>query len=152
MEMYAGSVERIAHYAQQQPEVEEELEEEEEEESESEVQQKQDVVEISNEVDRSRNPCAVDKVYPGATSAAVDVDGDTAGAAGSNEDADKLNAGNANGNGNVSCNHLNLQPASVVDKLQQATTSRMIKDKRMTTLGDKVALSNEPARRIKICE
>ncbi|KAL7741933.1 hypothetical protein ACLKA6_012144 [Drosophila palustris] len=152
MEMYAGSVERIAHYAQ----ADEEEEEEEEvggSETESEVQQKQDVEEISNEVDRSRNPCAVDKVYPGATSAAVDVDGDTAAAAAAaveaaEDAADKLNAGN----GNVSYNHLNFRPASVVDKLQQATTRRMIKDKRMTTLDDKVALSNEPARRIKICE
>ncbi|XP_051858147.1 ATP-binding cassette sub-family C member Sur isoform X1 [Drosophila albomicans] len=176
MEMYAGSVERIAHYAQQQPELELELEPESDPEpeqepepvsgtemkAETEERHKQDVVEISNEVDRlsccSTNPRAVDKVYPGATSAAVDVDGDTAvGSAaaaegeggGSCEDADKLNAGN--GNGNVSCNHLNFHPASVVDKLQQARTSptRMIKDKRMTPLDDKVALSNEPVRRIK---
>jgi len=116
MEMYAGSVERIAHYAQQQPEgrMEQEMETELE-------------LEISNEVDRStfcaRNPCAVDKVYRGATSAAIDVDGDTAAlwAADNNEDADKLNAGN--GNGNVSCNHLNFQRASAVDKLQYATTA-----------------------------
>ncbi|KAH8273788.1 hypothetical protein KR044_000666 [Drosophila immigrans] len=171
MEMYAGSVERIAHYAQQQPELELELGPESESETESEPEtepeterveerHKQDVVEISNEVDRlpccTTSPRADDKVYPGATSAAVDVDGDTAvgaattvrttAAAGcSHGDADKLNAGN------VSCNHLNFHPASVVDKLQQARTrpTKMIKDKRMTALDDKVALSNEPVRRIK---
>ncbi|KAH8377825.1 hypothetical protein KR093_007269 [Drosophila rubida] len=156
MEMFAGSVERIAHYAQQQPEPELESESESELESEEELEQepeeerhKQDVVEISNEVDR--NPRAVDKVYPGTTSAAVDVDGDTAVAtaaatAASYEDADKLNAGN------VRCNHFNFHPAPVDDKLQQqagATPAAMIKDTRMTPLDDKVAPSNEPARRIK---
>ncbi|XP_030561712.1 ATP-binding cassette sub-family C member Sur isoform X1 [Drosophila novamexicana] len=126
MEMYAGSVERIAHYAQPQ------------QQNEHESEQEQDDAEISNDADRSSCTTTVDKVYPGATSAVVDVAGDP------NGDADKLNAGNAAaGTGN----HLNFHTAPVVDRQQLATS--MIKDKRMTALGDKVAKSNEPARRTK---
>ncbi|XP_017856779.1 PREDICTED: ATP-binding cassette sub-family C member Sur [Drosophila arizonae] len=148
MEMYAGSVERIAHYAQQTQQEEQEQQEQEQHEQQ---QQEQQDTEISNEVDRSHCTTNVDKVYPGATSAGVDVAGDSARA------ADKLNAGNAEGaaaaaGGAGSGNHLSFHTAPVVDKRQLATTAArtsMINDKALTALGDKVALSNEPSRRIK---
>ncbi|XP_002132511.3 ATP-binding cassette sub-family C member Sur isoform X1 [Drosophila pseudoobscura] len=147
MEMYAGSVERIAHYAKGQ-------------ESDLEANE-----EISNEVDSSSLPTSMstagDKVYPGATTAAVDVDedggeggdGDGDGdGAGAGENADKLNAGNATGDGN----HLNFHfhTATAADKLQKATTKTSVikKDKKLPPHSGKVDLPNEPARRRESCQ
>ncbi|XP_022222546.2 ATP-binding cassette sub-family C member Sur isoform X2 [Drosophila obscura] len=132
MEMYAGSVERIAHYAKGQ-------------ESDLEATEK-----ISNEVDRSSLSTSMwtagDKVYPSATTAAVDVDEDIGG---DGENADKLNAGNATGDGN----HLNLHTATAADKLQkEATKTSVIKDKKLPPHSGKVDLSNEPARRLESCQ
>ncbi|XP_033249468.1 ATP-binding cassette sub-family C member Sur isoform X1 [Drosophila miranda] len=143
MEMYAGSVERIAHYAKGQ-------------ESDLEANE-----EISNEVDSSSLPTSMstagDKVYPGATTAAVDVDedggeGGDGDGAGAGEDADKLNAGNATGDGN----HLNFHfhTATAGDKLQKATTKTSVikKDKKLPPHSGKVDLPNEPARRRESCQ
>ncbi|XP_017075895.2 ATP-binding cassette sub-family C member Sur [Drosophila eugracilis] len=154
MEMYAGSVERIAHYAQgQDPDL---------------VSSDEDV---SGEVDRSSQSQsnAGDKVYPGATTAAGDVDedgdqdqdqdrngeGDEVGTQEGHENgaeaganADKLNAaGNATGDGN----HLNFHflTATAGDKVGQAKTKMsVIKDKQLPPQDEKVVLSNEPARKL----
>ncbi|XP_037710283.1 ATP-binding cassette sub-family C member Sur [Drosophila subpulchrella] len=166
MEMYAGSVERIAHYAQgEDPDLERDYPSYEED--------------VSGEVDRSSQTQsnAGDKVYPGATTAAVDVDedggrdvggGDGAGdgggagggsggageghengaaAAAAGANADKLNAGNATGDGN----HLNFHflTATAGDKVEQATTkTSVIKDKQLPPQDEKVVLPNEPARKL----
>ncbi|XP_046866471.1 ATP-binding cassette sub-family C member Sur [Drosophila willistoni] len=168
MEMYAGSVERIAHYAQEPVAIEHEQEQE------AELEQKPEEITNSIEVDLSSlypttalSRAAYAKLYQRTpTSAAVDVDEDGAGVTWGGEhvaleqckgpgDADKLNAGNAAGDGN----HLNFHTATVVDKLQQATTATattttttkmsVIKDKKMAAVGDKVAfvVPNEPAKR-----
>ncbi|KAH8351886.1 hypothetical protein KR084_000433 [Drosophila pseudotakahashii] len=154
MEMYAGSVERIAHYAQGQAEAEAE-------DTDSDHPSDEDV---SGEVDRSSQTQskAGDKVYPGATTAAGDVDedggrhGDGASAetgerhengADGGARADKLNAGNATGDGN----HLNFHflTATAGDKVEQATTkTSVIKDKQLPPQDEKVVLPNEPARKL----
>ncbi|EDW52361.1 GM11960 [Drosophila sechellia] len=161
MEMYAGSVERIAHYAQGQDadaDVDADLD-----------QEPSSNEDVSAEVDRS-SQSAGDKVYPGATTAAGDVDEDgdqqrNGGARGGSggcgarqghengaeANADKLNAGNATGDGN----HLNfnLPPATAGDKVEQATTkTSVIKDKQLPPQQDdkdkKVVLPNEPAKKL----
>ncbi|XP_033172790.1 ATP-binding cassette sub-family C member Sur [Drosophila mauritiana] len=162
MEMYAGSVERIAHYAQGQDadaDVDADLD-----------QEPSSNEDVSAEVDRSSQSDAGDKVYPGATTAAGDVDEDgdqqrNGGARGGSggcgarqghengaeANADKLNAGNATGDGN----HLNfhLPPATAGDKVEQATTkTSVIKDKQLPPQqedkDEKVVLPNEPARKL----
>ncbi|XP_052850782.1 ATP-binding cassette sub-family C member Sur isoform X2 [Drosophila gunungcola] len=167
MEMYAGSVERIAHYAQEQ---------EQEQDPHSHPNLDLDAAaadeDVSGEVDRSTQSNAGDKVYPSATTAAGDVDedgggdgdGDGAGAspesgkgheAGAGAGADKLNAGNATGDGN----HLSFHflTATAGDKVEQATTKTpVIKDKQLPPqdeLAEKVeqvekVLPNESARKL----
>jgi len=167
MEMYAGSVERIAHYAQgEDPDLG------------LEQDYPSDEEDVSGEVDRSSQSQttqsnAGDKVYPGATTAAGDVDedggGDGAGDGGVNgggaggageghenraaagANADKLNAGNATGDGN----HLNFHflTATAGDKVEQATTkTSVIKDKQLPPQDEKVVLPNEPARKLERCK
>ncbi|SPP85605.1 ATP-binding cassette sub-family C member Sur [Drosophila guanche] len=138
MEMYAGSVERIAHYAKGQ-------------DSDLEANE-----EISNEVDRSSSAMwtAGDKVCPSATTAAVDVDED-GGNAGDGENADKLNAGNATGDGNHLNFHFHTATATAADKIQKATTqTSVIRDKKLPPPphSGKVDLPNEPARRRLSCQ
>ncbi|KAH8334240.1 hypothetical protein KR059_007880 [Drosophila kikkawai] len=153
MEMYAGSVERIAHYAQGQDADTDEPTPYDEDED------------VSGEVDRSSLPKAGDKVYPGATTAAGDVDedgpaaggaedgngtgprGEGAGAdAGAGANADKLNAGNATGDGN----HLNFhfRTATAGDKVELATTktSSVIKDKQQPPQDGKVVQARKLER------
>ncbi|XP_016965404.2 ATP-binding cassette sub-family C member Sur isoform X2 [Drosophila biarmipes] len=165
MEMYAGSVERIAHYAQAQDadaDTDPDLDLEQ-------AHPATDEEDVSGEVDRSSRSQsnAGDKVYPGATTAAGDVDedggrggggeGDGAGAGEGHENgaaaaaaADKLNAGNASGDGN----HLNFHflTATAGDKVEQATTkTSVIKDKQLPPQDEqvgKVVLPNEPARKL----
>lgn len=146
MEMYAGSVERIAHYAQGQD-----------------ADTDEDV--SGGEVDRSSLPKAGDKVYPGATTAAGDVDEDgpatgagdgngteaavgagAGGEAGAEAGADKLNAGNATGDGN----HLNFhfRTATAGDKVELATTkTSVIKDKQQPPQDEK-----DTARKLERCK
>ncbi|XP_044315367.1 ATP-binding cassette sub-family C member Sur isoform X2 [Drosophila rhopaloa] len=155
MEMYAGSVERIAHYTQER-----------EEDPDLDLDPSDE--DVSGEVDRSSQSQsnAGDKVYPGATTAAGDVDEDEDGAgAGTGEghengadgeveavaeagaNADKLNAGNATGDGN----HLNFHflTATAGDKVEQATTkTSVIKDKQLPPQDEMVVLPNEPARKL----
>ncbi|XP_043649909.1 ATP-binding cassette sub-family C member Sur isoform X2 [Drosophila teissieri] len=173
MEMYAGSVERIAHYAQAQ-------------DADADVDADADLDQdpssngdVSGKVDRSSQSDGGDKVYPGATTAAGDVDEDGDGdqhrngeargggcgtrqghGNGAEANADKLNAGgNATGDGN----HLNfhLLPATAGDKVELATTkTSVIKDKQLPPQqqqdgkdgkddkDEKVVLSNEPARKL----
>uniref|UniRef100_A0A6P4ELG9 ATP-binding cassette sub-family C member Sur-like n=1 Tax=Drosophila rhopaloa TaxID=1041015 RepID=A0A6P4ELG9_DRORH len=155
MEMYAGSVERIAHYTQER-------------EEDPNLDLDPSDGDVSGEVDRSSQSQsnAGDKVYPGATTAAGDVDEDEDGTgtgtgeghengadgeveaeaeAGAN--ADKLNAGNATGDGN----HLNFHflTATAGDKVEQATTkTSVIKDKQLPPQDEMVVLPNEPARKL----
>nr|XP_043068593.1 ATP-binding cassette sub-family C member Sur [Drosophila bipectinata] len=168
MEMYAGSVERIAHYALDADEDKDlgTLEGEED---------------VRAEVDRSSLSTSMstagDKVYPGATTAAGDVDEDGTGTAagaragagagagpvaggnngtgGAEANADKLNAGNATGDSDG--NHLNFPlnfptaTAGDADKVEQATTkTSVIKDKQLPPQDkdEKVVLPNEPARKL----
>ncbi|EDV58465.2 ATP-binding cassette sub-family C member Sur [Drosophila erecta] len=167
MEMYAGSVERIAQYAQGQ-----------DADADADADLDQDPSsneDVSGEVDRSSQSNAGDKVYPGATTAASDVDEDgdgdqhrnggaRGGACGTRQghgngaeaNADKLNAGNATGDGN----HLNfhLLPATAGDKVEATTKTSVIKDKQLPPQqedkddkddkDEKVDLPNEPARKL----
>lgn len=170
MEMYAGSVERIAHYAQGQ-DADADADADVDADLDHEPSSNEDV---SAEVDRSSQSDAGDKVYPGATTAAGDVDEDgdqqrNGGARGggggcgdrqghengSEAKADKLNAGNATGDGN----HLNIHhpPATAGDKVEQVTTkTSVIKDKQLPLQQDdkdkKVVLPNEPARKLERCK
>lgn len=170
MEMYAGSVERIAHYAQGQ-DADADTDADVDADLDHEPSSNEDV---SAEVDRSSQSDAGDKVYPGATTAAGDVDEDgdqqrNGGARGggggcgdrqghengSEAKADKLNAGNATGDGN----HLNIHhpPATAGDKVEQVTTkTSVIKDKQLPLQQDdkdkKVVLPNEPARKLERCK
>lgn len=128
MEMYAGSVERIASYTQQQQE-QEELKQEQEQPHQQELLH----VDSRNEVDRS---LAVDKVYPSATSAVT--------ALTLQEDSGKLNAPEqeAEVEKEKEANHLNLTTIKDARRQRQLAAAA----------ADKAALSNEPARRNKICE
>lgn len=125
MEMYAGSVERIAGYTQQQEQ--EELKQEEQEQP-----QQEELLHVDsrNEVDRS---LAVDKVYPSATSAVT--------ALALQEDSAKLNAPEQDKEVEET-NHLNLTTIKDARRQRQLAAAA----------ADKAALSNEPARRNKICE
>ncbi|EDV32266.2 uncharacterized protein Dana_GF14135 [Drosophila ananassae] len=163
MEMYAGSVERIAHYAQ---DAEEDMD----------LGTLEGGEDVRAEVDRSSLSTSMstagDKVYPGATTAAGDVDEDGTGNAagvgtregagpvaggnnGTEANADKLNAGNATGDSDG--NHLNFPlnfptaTAGDADKVEQATTkTSVIKDKQLPPQdeNEKVVLPNEPARKL----
>lgn len=163
MEMYAGSVERIAHYAQDAVE-------------DMDLGALEGEEDVRAEVDRSSLSTSMstagDKVYPGATTAAGDVDedgtGNAAGAGagagagpvaggnnGTEANADKLNAGNATGDSDG--NHLNFPPAAAgdADKVEQATTkTSVIKDKQLPPqdVDEKVVLPNEPARKLERCK
>ncbi|KAH8374388.1 hypothetical protein KR200_009826 [Drosophila serrata] len=163
MEMYAGSVERIAHYAQGQDADTDEPTTYDDDGDDD----KDDGEDVSGEVDRSSLPKAGDKVYPGATTAAGDVDEDgpaagsgdgngtgARGGAGSGAEAvaiaganaDKLNAGNATGDGN----HLNFhfRTATAGDKVELATTktSSVIKDKQQPPQDGKVVQARKLER------
>lgn len=127
MEMYAGSVERIAGYTQQQQEQEELKQEEQEQPQQEELLH----VDSRNEVDRS---LAVDKVYPSATSAVT--------ALALQEDSAKLNAPEQDKEVEEETNHLNLTTIKDARRQRQLAAAA----------ADKAALSNEPARRNKICE
>ncbi|KAH8249165.1 hypothetical protein KR032_006949 [Drosophila birchii] len=146
MEMYAGSVERIAHYAQGQDA----------DTDEPTNYDAEDDEDVSGEVDRASQPKAGDKVYPGATTAAGDVDedgpaagaedGNGTGARGAGANADKLNAGNATGDGN----HLNFhfRTATAGDKVELATTktTSVIKDKQQPPQDGKVVQARKLER------
>ncbi|KAH8255681.1 hypothetical protein KR038_008446 [Drosophila bunnanda] len=158
MEMYAGSVERIAHYAQgQDADTDEPTTYDDDDDGDG------DGEDVSGEVDRSSLPKAGDKVYPGATTAAGDVDedgpaagagdgngtgtrGGTGAGAGAGANADKLNAGNATGDGN----HLNFhfRTATAGDKVELATTktSSVIKDKQQPPQDGKVVQARKLER------
>lgn len=123
MEMYAGSVERIAGYTQQQ---------EHEQEEQEQPQQELLHVDSRNEVDRS---LAVDKVYPSATSAVT--------ALALQEDSAKLNAPEQEKEEvEKETNHLNLTTIKDARRQRQLAAAA----------ADKAAIANEPARRNKICE
>lgn len=128
MEMYAGSVERIAGYTQQ-PE-EQELEQEREQELEQDKEDLRQQVEARNEVDRSLD---VDKVYPSATSAVTVVS--------LPEDPAKLNASEMEET-EEQVHHLNLTTIKDARRQRQLAAAA----------ADKATLSNEPTRRNKICE
>lgn len=127
MEMYAGSVERIAGYTQQQQQEQEELKQEQEQPHHEELLH----VDSRNEVDRS---LGVDKVYPSATSAVT--------ALALQEDSGKLNAPEQEEEVEEEANHLNLTTIKDARRQRQLAAAA----------ADKAALSNEPARRNKICE
>lgn len=123
MEMYAGSVERIAGYTQQQEHEQEELKQEEQEQP-----QQEELLHVDsrNEVDRS---LAVDKVYPSATSAVT--------ALALQEDSAKLNAPEQEKEEvEKETNHLNL--TTIKDARRQRQLA--------------AAAADKPARRNKICE
>lgn len=127
MEMYAGSVERIAGYTQQQQEQEELKQDEQEQPQQEELLH----VDSRNEVDRS---LAVDKVYPSATSAVT--------ALALQEDSAKLNAPEQDKEVEEETNHLNLTTIKDARRQRQLAAAA----------ADKAALTNEPAKRNKICE
>lgn len=131
MEMYAGSVERIAGYTQQQ---EEELEQEHEQEQklEQEPEDLQQQVETRNEVDRSLD---VDKVYTSATSAVT--------ALALPEDSAKLNESQA----------MMAEMAQQVHRLSLTTIKDARRQRQLAAAAaDKGALIDMPTRRRKICE
>ncbi|XP_017042869.2 ATP-binding cassette sub-family C member Sur [Drosophila ficusphila] len=170
MEMYAGSVERIAHYAQPGPGIQDAFATE---PSDGEIS----IGEVDRSPSSQTQSNAGDKVYPGATTAAGDVDEDgaqpgqghrkglsstepetlraqpaTEDEAGGGASADKLNAGNATGDGN----HLNFHflTATAGDKVE-TTKMSVIKDKQLPpqdtkdtgdTKDRKDLRPNEPAR------
>ncbi|KAH8410623.1 hypothetical protein KR009_007046 [Drosophila setifemur] len=161
MEMYAGSVERIAHYAQGQDT---------DTDTATDTNSGTPEEDVSAEVDRSSLSTSMstagDKVNPGATTAAGDVDEDEAGTGDGNGigdgggegerggsgseagvNADKLNALNATGEGN----HLKFHflTATAGDKVEHATTKTLvIKDKQLPPQEGKVVSPNEPARKL----
>lgn len=130
MEMYAGSVERIAGYTQQHEEQQLEQEPEQEQEQEQDKEDLRQQVEARNEVDRSLD---VDKVYPSTTSAVTVV--------ALPEDSAKLNASELEET-QEQVHHLNLTT------IKDARRQRQLAD----AAADKIALSYEPSRHNKICE